>query len=232
MGEQWYYTSNGEQLGPVAMTELQRLAAAGQLQPDDLVWRDGMHAWIPARTARGLFPHLQADLVPAETDPLPVALPVEAVPAHASSQAPSPHGPRQRPRQAPPPGMSTGAKVALIGGLVVGVVIVLVVIVLATRRGGPRHNESGTYTVHLNPGNTDSRFARFVQGQPVTITVTSDHFSNVDLAVIDSRGIMVASDLRPGGHCFVNFVPARTDSYRIEVVNHGPIPNRCVVRYN
>ncbi len=228
MGEQWYYSRNGEQLGPVSMAELQRLAAGGQLQPDDLVWRDGMHAWIPARTARGLFPNLQPELAPVETEAIPVALPVEVAPAHAPA-----HAPRPQPRQGPPPGMSTGAKVALIGGMVVGLVIFVVVIVLAVRSGAPRDNEHGTYVVHLNPGNTDSRFARFVEDRMVTITVISDHFnSNVDLAVYDSRGMRVALDNRAGANCFVQFVPRRTDTYRIEVVNHGPAPNRSVVRYN
>ena len=45
MAEQWYYAKGGQQLGPVNAEGLKQLAAAGQLQPSDLVWREGMAAW-------------------------------------------------------------------------------------------------------------------------------------------------------------------------------------------
>ncbi len=51
----WYYTSGGAQRGPVEFANLQLLCASGQVQPDDLVWADGMPAWMPATRIPGLI---------------------------------------------------------------------------------------------------------------------------------------------------------------------------------
>jgi len=45
---QWYYSKGGEQKGPVEQQELQRLLSTGEVQPGDLVWRDGLANWQPA----------------------------------------------------------------------------------------------------------------------------------------------------------------------------------------
>ncbi len=52
---QWYYARNDQPMGPVSATELQQLVEAGELQPDDLLWREGMEAWTTAINLRGLF---------------------------------------------------------------------------------------------------------------------------------------------------------------------------------
>ena len=51
----WYYARGDSQNGPISPQELRRLAGAGKLAPDDLVWRDGMEDWVSARTVQGLF---------------------------------------------------------------------------------------------------------------------------------------------------------------------------------
>ncbi len=48
MSQEWYYSRHGQQSGPVDMAELQRLAAAGELSPGDLLWKAPETAWIPA----------------------------------------------------------------------------------------------------------------------------------------------------------------------------------------
>jgi hypothetical protein len=53
---QWYCNSNGQQQGPMETAQLKQLAASGQLQPDDLVWREGMAQWAAASTVKGLMP--------------------------------------------------------------------------------------------------------------------------------------------------------------------------------
>jgi hypothetical protein len=45
---QWYYSKGGEQKGPVEQQELQRLLSTGEVQPTDLVWRDGLANWQAA----------------------------------------------------------------------------------------------------------------------------------------------------------------------------------------
>ena len=53
---QWYSNSNGQQSGPMETAELKQRAASGQLQPQDLVWREGMAQWAAASTVKGLMP--------------------------------------------------------------------------------------------------------------------------------------------------------------------------------
>ena len=52
---EWYYTRGSKQFGPVLAAELKQLADHGELGPEELVWRDGMEQWIPARRVKGLF---------------------------------------------------------------------------------------------------------------------------------------------------------------------------------
>jgi hypothetical protein len=51
----WFYAKGDKHAGPVNSAELKRLATAGELKPDDLVWREGMADWTVARNVRGLF---------------------------------------------------------------------------------------------------------------------------------------------------------------------------------
>lgn len=77
----WYYASGGQQQGPVKTVELQRLAAAGQLLPSDLVWTDSMANWAPASAVNGLFPTEHAPLAAA----LPSQTTTEAAPPGAAA---------------------------------------------------------------------------------------------------------------------------------------------------
>ncbi len=57
MATEWFYTQNGQQApAPVSAADLKRLATAGQLQPTDMVWREGMANWVTAGTVKELFP--------------------------------------------------------------------------------------------------------------------------------------------------------------------------------
>lgn len=44
---EWYYAVGGQQKGPVAEDELQRLAGQGIVNAETLVWREGMPGWQP-----------------------------------------------------------------------------------------------------------------------------------------------------------------------------------------
>lgn len=44
----WYFSRNGQQAGPIPLEALQNMYATGQVQPNDLVWTEGMPQWLPA----------------------------------------------------------------------------------------------------------------------------------------------------------------------------------------
>jgi hypothetical protein len=51
----WYYTRDGKAMDPVSEAELKKLAASGDLQPTDLVWKEGMPKWVRAGSAKELY---------------------------------------------------------------------------------------------------------------------------------------------------------------------------------
>ena len=48
----WYYVEAGQQAGPVDDAQLEGLASSGKIQPDTLVWREGMPNWQPFQETR------------------------------------------------------------------------------------------------------------------------------------------------------------------------------------
>jgi GYF domain 2 len=52
----WYYTSGGQQQGPVNEDQLKSLVAAGSIRPSDLVWNQSMPQWVPADQIGALAP--------------------------------------------------------------------------------------------------------------------------------------------------------------------------------
>jgi len=73
MAEQWYFAENGQQQGPVNSAQLAQLAASGRVQPNSLVWREGLPQWIPASSLKGLFPAQRT--VPPSLPPIPFQQP-------------------------------------------------------------------------------------------------------------------------------------------------------------
>src|SRR5215217_7784438 len=83
MAAECFYARNNQQQGPVTWEALQAMAAAGQLQRGDLVWRPGMGNWQPAGEIAGLLP--AAPVAPA------FVFPQSATPAQpAPFAAPAP----------------------------------------------------------------------------------------------------------------------------------------------
>ncbi len=40
MSVQWYYTKNGQKIGPITDADLKQLAISGNLSPSDQVWKE------------------------------------------------------------------------------------------------------------------------------------------------------------------------------------------------
>lgn len=82
--KEWYYSIGGQQVGPLAETELPPLLAQGTIQLSTPVWKQGLSGWIPLQQA---LPHL----APPATPPAP-PLP----PAAAAFPVPPPAAPRKK----------------------------------------------------------------------------------------------------------------------------------------
>jgi uncharacterized RDD family membrane protein YckC len=48
----WYYAEAGKQAGPVEDAQLEQFLQSGRIQPDTLVWREGMANWQPYSQVR------------------------------------------------------------------------------------------------------------------------------------------------------------------------------------
>jgi hypothetical protein len=73
-GEQWFYAVGGARQGPVTAAQLRRMTQDGRIARDDLVWREGLADWVPARTLKGLFDG------PGAPPPVPPPLPKDPGP--------------------------------------------------------------------------------------------------------------------------------------------------------
>jgi hypothetical protein len=79
MSQEWYYSIDSTQQGPVSAGELRKLALNGTLKPTDMVWKDGMAEWTVASAIKGLFaPPTKA--TPKAEEPAPVPKPASAEP--------------------------------------------------------------------------------------------------------------------------------------------------------
>lgn len=67
---EWHYSRHGQRFGPCSAADLTQMAVDGRIGPDDLIWKEGMAEWKPARKVKGLFPTALAGGPP----PLPVVV--------------------------------------------------------------------------------------------------------------------------------------------------------------
>jgi opacity protein-like surface antigen len=44
---EWYAVVDGQQVGPLTTSAVERRMDDGSISPDTLVWREGMHNWTP-----------------------------------------------------------------------------------------------------------------------------------------------------------------------------------------
>lgn len=73
----WFYAEAGQQRGPVEDEEFRHLTASGAVQPDTLVWHDGMASWQRWDAVSGM-PPASPGPVPASPQQLDVVAPVAA----------------------------------------------------------------------------------------------------------------------------------------------------------
>jgi hypothetical protein len=206
MADEWFYTQQGKQQGPVGAARLKELAAGGSLLPTDLVWKEGMANWVAARSTRGLFPSEQ---VAAKPLPVQAAAPLPTA-EYEEEEEERPRRARRRKRR----GLGAGAWAVIIGGTV-GVLLLVggVIWAIVTFAGGD------TRSWNLPRGQKVAYQLRFTGGKKVELWVTSDRDTDVDLFVFDPAGRQVVADEGDSKDCYVWFVPPATQTYRVEVQN-------------
>lgn len=75
----WFFTRNGEQLGPVSLADLRVKASNRELDPrHDMVWRSGMAEWKPAGEVDGLFERRETSPVSTEQTMAPSSNPYDS----------------------------------------------------------------------------------------------------------------------------------------------------------
>jgi hypothetical protein len=66
----WFYAKDGQQIGPVDFSEIQKLHAEGQLSGESLVWEQGSPNWVALSSVLGgATPTPSASPVSLETSP-------------------------------------------------------------------------------------------------------------------------------------------------------------------
>lgn len=80
--QEWYYSADGQQRGPVSLAELQERARSGKLDAArDLVWNAGMTEWLPAGRVPEIFSAAPSTgLAPSNPYAPPVASTLLAMP--------------------------------------------------------------------------------------------------------------------------------------------------------
>jgi hypothetical protein len=64
MHAMYHVGRNGQQTGPFSIEQLKAMAASGELNPTDLVWKEGMSGWEPASTLPGVFTSASSSSMP------------------------------------------------------------------------------------------------------------------------------------------------------------------------
>ncbi len=66
----WFYTRDGEQIGPITFADLRTKAKDGELNPRlDMAWGRGMDTWVPSGEIEGLFERRTASEGPESLAP-------------------------------------------------------------------------------------------------------------------------------------------------------------------
>ena len=75
-------------------------------------------------------------------------------------------------------------------------------------------------------------WATFNANEIAEVYVMGGGAGSIDLNLYDSKGKLIASDLRKMNDCYISFTPAALLQFRIEIVNHGNASNHCLLMTN
>ncbi len=250
MSVEWYYTTNKQQMGPVSWNELRELADTGILDPNDLVWADGMAEWVKASNQQGLFAEVveEEEPAPSKKESSVISPPRRRAERkrdeeveHEEEEEPRERKQRKPARSSSGAGMHVGVQIGLILGGVFAIFVLcggcvtgIVWISLRTGDGGGRINQTFT-VVNLQERRWEERRFHFPKDRRLLITVTGNAPPGCDIDLHIHRGggpgeNFIALDSSIGPHSRLEFTVPASDNYRVRVANLGPgIAHSCVV---
>lgn len=88
----YFVGRNGQQTGPFNVEQLKEMAANGQLNGTDLVWREGMAEWQPASSIAGIFPGSSSAAEAPSGNPAPLVQATVLPPLSGAPVGPRPNG--------------------------------------------------------------------------------------------------------------------------------------------
>src|SRR4051812_25644598 len=88
---EWFFARGNQQQGPVALQAIQEMLRNGQLQPTDLVWRQGMASWLAASQVPEVYGQ-QGQAAPQAAPAPPYAPPGQPSPGPYAPPAGAPYG--------------------------------------------------------------------------------------------------------------------------------------------
>lgn len=90
MAVQWFYGTDQARLGPFSASQLRELKVRGELQPTDMVWKEGVKNGLPAGDIHGLFESTTTTAVAEQIVNPPILSPVveEAALAPVATEVP------------------------------------------------------------------------------------------------------------------------------------------------
>ena len=56
MSDEWYFSNDGQQSGPVSTDQMQQLVTSGEITSKTLLWHEDLSDWTPAEKVEGVFP--------------------------------------------------------------------------------------------------------------------------------------------------------------------------------
>jgi GYF domain 2 len=241
MADLWHYTSEGKRMEPVTAGELQQLAGAGFLRPEDLVWTQGMSDWAAASSISGLFPQNDgsafapvagagADASMAEFE-MTHTLQRRRPAREDADDEPRSRPPRRRVRESRGP--STGLILGVLGGGVFLLLVVGVVLAIAlSRRSATSFPE---FRATIPPDGSESKDYFFRANSAYEFVLTSDPVSDVDIFLTDLNGQtlrsgnFVAADETDGPNGKIVWIFPADGMYRVKIHNLGPMGNTSTV---
>ena len=109
-------------------------------------------------------------------------------------------------------------------------VVMLAVNVVPAWAGAIPSPRRGEYRIAARSYRTFS--VRFRAYEVARVVVEGDGDTDLDLYIYNEDGALVASDDDSSDYCVAEWVPRRTQTYTIKVVNRGYVYNDCTIETN